>query len=212
MIQQRIFTLLTILFFTQSGSSQSIGSFTDSRDGQTYKTISLKNGSKGTTFTWMAQNLNYKMQGSYAYDDKESNRKEMGLLYNWEAAKKGCPSGWHLATDREWSVLVAHFGGTDKAGGALKSTTGWIGDGNGTNSSGFNGLPGGQRKYDGHYDNLSRLGSWWSSTPTGIGDADNVWEWNLHWGGPSSDMPLKLKVFRFAAGISGGLSVRCVRD
>ena len=102
MLKQHIFTLLSTLLFTQSGIAQSTGTFTDSRDGgQTYKTISFKNAITGTTFTWMAQNLNYKVKGSYAYDDNEINRKELGLLYTWEAAKKACPSGWHLATDSE---------------------------------------------------------------------------------------------------------------
>ena len=115
MIKQYVFTILATLFFTQAGIAQSTGTFTDSRDGQTYKTISFKNALTGTAVTWMAQNLNYKVPGSYAYDDKESNRKELGLLYTWEAANKACPNGWHLATDSEWSMLVTKFGGTDKA-------------------------------------------------------------------------------------------------
>ena len=98
MIKQCIFTILAALFSTPAGIAQSTGTFTDSRDGQTYKTFSFKNASTGTTVTWMAQNLNYKAEGSYAYDDKESNRKELGLLYTWEAAHKACPNGWHLAT------------------------------------------------------------------------------------------------------------------
>ena len=93
MIKQYIFTLLASLFFTQAGNAQSTGTFTDLRDGQTYKTISFKNALTGTTVTWMAENLNYKVPGSYAYDNKESNRKELGLLYTWEAANKACPSG-----------------------------------------------------------------------------------------------------------------------
>src|SRR3954453_19615196 len=105
MIKQYIFTLLATSLFTQAGIAQSTGAFTDSRDGQTYKTISFKNALTGTTVTWMAQNLNYKMQGSYAYDEKESNRKELGLLYTWEAAKQACPQGWHLPTDSEGSML-----------------------------------------------------------------------------------------------------------
>ena len=76
MIKQHILTVLATLFFTQSGIAQSNVTFTDSRDGQTYKTFSFKNALTETTVTWMAQNLNYKMQGSYAYDDKESNRKK----------------------------------------------------------------------------------------------------------------------------------------
>ncbi|SOD99130.1 FISUMP domain-containing protein [Spirosoma fluviale] len=149
MIKQLILTLLVTLFFTQPGIAQSSGIFTDSRDGQTYKTISFKNALTGTTVTWMAQNLNYKVDGSYAYDDKENNRKELGLLYTWKAAKNACPSGWYVPTDSEWSQLVSQFGGTEKAGETLKSVKGWNEDGNGMNSSGFDALPGVDRKVAG---------------------------------------------------------------
>jgi uncharacterized protein (TIGR02145 family)/uncharacterized protein (TIGR03067 family) len=176
----------------------------DSRDGQTYKTISFKNALTDTTVTWMAQNLNYKVQGSYAYDDKESNRKELGLLYTWEAAKKACPKDWHLATDSEWSMLATKFGGTDKAGEALKSVSGWKEDGNGTNSSGFNALPAGIRRNNG-YDVLGALGFWWTSTPTG--EEGKAWGWNM-----SFAKPLKTKVFRFDGPVSHAKSLRCVRD
>jgi hypothetical protein len=59
MIKLHILTLLATLLFTQAEITQSIGTFTDSRDGQTYKTFSFKNALTGTTVTWMAQNLNY---------------------------------------------------------------------------------------------------------------------------------------------------------
>lgn len=96
MIKQCIFPILTAYCFAPAVTAQSLGTFTDSRDGQLYKTFSFKNALTGTPVTWMAQNLNYKVLGSYAYDDKESHRKEFGLLYTWEAAKKACPKGWHL--------------------------------------------------------------------------------------------------------------------
>ena len=207
MIQQHIVTLLAILFFAQVGMAQATDTFTDSRDGQTYKTISFKNASTGTTVTWMAQNLNYKLQDSYAYDDDGNNRKALGLLYTWEAAKKACPSGWHLATDSEWSQLVSQFGGADTAGETLKSVNGWNEGGNGTNSSGFNALPAGIRRNNG-YDVLGYFGFWWSSTPTG--EDGKAWLWDISYGGP--DMSIKTKVWRFDGDILGGLSVRCVRD
>ncbi|MRS61269.1 hypothetical protein GJJ30_08200 [Larkinella terrae] len=210
MINQLIFTLFVTLFFTQASIAQSTGAFTDSRDGQTYKTISFKNALTGTTAIWMAQNLNYKVEGSYAYDDNENNRKELGLLYTWEAAKKACPSGWHLSTDSEWSRLVSEFGGTDKAGEALKSIKGWNEDGNGTNSSGFNALPAGIRR-KGSYEVLGTLGFFWTSSPAN--SIDRAWEWNFHYGGPPSGNRQNLKkAFRFDGDVAGGLSVRCVRD
>ena len=210
MTKQHFFILLSILLFSLLGIAQSTDTFTDLRDGQTYKTFSVKNAKLGTV-VWMAENLNYKVEGSYAYDGNESNRNEFGLLYTWEAAKEACPNGWHLPTDNEWSMLVSAFGGTDKAGEALKSINGWNEEGNGTNSSGFNALPGGIRRNNG-YDVMGYLGYWWSSTPTG--EEGKAWEWNMHYGDldPTSGRTLKSKVFRFDADMLGGLSVRYVQD
>ena len=211
MMKRHIFTILATLFFTHTGIAQSAGTFKDLRDGQTYKTISFKDSSSGKNIIWMAQNLNYKVEGSYAYDDNENNRKELGLLYTWEAAKKVCPAGWHLATDSEWAMLVNHFGGTDKAGEALKSVRSWNEEGNGTNSSGFDAPAGGLRRPDGNYMFKGTLGYFWTSTPTNL--VGSAWEWNFHYGGPPSSNKQNLKkAFRFDAEVSGAISVRLVRD
>ncbi|MFC5407809.1 FISUMP domain-containing protein [Larkinella bovis] len=209
-MKQHILTLIAALFFTQGGIAQSSGTFTDARDGQTYKTISFQEASTGKTVTWMAQNLNYKGEGSYAYDDNENNRKVMGLLYTWEAAKKACPNGWHLPTDSEWAMLVNQFGGMDRAGEALKSVKGWSEDGNGTNSSGFNALPGGIRR-KGSYHVLGFFGFFWTSSPAGA--EGKAWGWNFHYGGPPSSNKQNLtKAFRFDVDVANGVSVRLVRD
>ncbi|MCE7062332.1 FISUMP domain-containing protein [Dyadobacter sp. CY343] len=209
-MKQYIFIALATLFFTKVGIAQSTGTFTDSRDGQTYKTISFKEASTGKTITWMAQNLNYKVEGSYAYEDNENNRKELGLLYTWEAAKEACPGGWHLATDSEWAKLVSQFGGTDMAGEALKSVKGWNEDGNGTNSSGFDAPAGGHRRPDGTYLTQGILGIFWTSLPSTV---DTAWAWNFHYGGPPSSNKKNLKkAFRWDVPVSGALSVRLVRD
>lgn len=208
MLKQIILTLLGALFSAQTGIAQSTGVFTDSRDGQSYRTISYKDDVTGATVTWMAQNLNFQVEGSYAYDDNESHRRELGLLYTWEAAKKACPKGWHLATDGEWSMLVTRFGGTDKAGEALKSVSGWLEGGNGTNSSGFDARPAGIRRNNG-YEILGVMGFWWTSTPSG--QEGKAWGWNLSYGGPG-EKPLKTRAFRFDGPVVHAKSVRCVRD
>ena len=105
-------------------------------------------------------------------------------------------------------MLVTKFGGTDKAGEALKSVSGWAEDGNGTNSSGFNGHPAGIRRNN-SYEVLSVMGFWWTSTPSV--EEGKAWGWNFSYGGPG-EKPLKTKAFRFDSSLSHAKSVRCIRD
>jgi hypothetical protein len=82
-----------------------MGVMVDSRDGQTYKTVTI-----GTQI-WMAENLNYETTNSYCYDDDPSNCSKYGRLYTWAAATKACPIGWHLPSDDEWNTLFTAVGG-----------------------------------------------------------------------------------------------------
>ena len=92
-----------------------------------------------------------------------------GRLYNWYAVddERGlCPSGWHVPTESEWYTLVTQFGGYSSAGEALKSTFGWSDSGQGTNESGFDGMPGGKRQDgSGYFSSAGSIGVWWMATP-----------------------------------------------
>jgi len=135
------------------------GSFTDSRDGKTYKTVKLGNQ------TWMAENLNYNAGGSECYEKQESNCDKYGRLYNWSTAKSVCPSGWHLPSDAEWGALTVAVGGYETAGKRLKTVSGWEKDDfygksfNGTDEFGFSALPGGQGRYGG-FSRIGMSGHW----------------------------------------------------
>ena len=123
------------------------GTFTDPRDGQTYNTVEI--GSQ----TWFSENINYAMTDSWWYDNSSANGDIYGRLYKWYPALTACPSGWHLPTDEEWTILTDFLGGENVAGGKMKEvgTTLWDSPNNGaTNESGFTALPGGYRNTNGN--------------------------------------------------------------
>jgi uncharacterized protein (TIGR02145 family) len=176
------------------------GIYVDARDNQRYEWRGMADMQ-----VWMTENLNYRPQEgkSWCYDDEASNCRTYGRLYDWETSQKVCPSGWHLPSDREWQRLVDALGGDDVAGGKMKSTRLWESPNAGaTNSSGFSGLPGGNR-YDafGDYDGLGKIGYWWSATES---SSSNAWRWRLvrDYG----------SVLRYDIVKENGYSVRCVRD
>ena len=138
-----------------------VGSITDTRDGQSYKTVTIG------TQTWMAQNLNYETANSYCYNDNASNCTKYGRLYTWAAATSACPSGWHLPTQTEWNTLFTAVGGQSTAGNMLKSTSGWNSSGNGADAYSFSALPAGRRNNDGGYDGEGDNAYFWRSTEDG---------------------------------------------
>ena len=90
-------------------STAVVGSFTDSRDGQTYRTAII--GYQ----VWMAQNLNYNTANSLCNVEKDADCKKYGRYYTWSAAMTACPSGWHLPCYEDWSYLFSEVGGTSVA-------------------------------------------------------------------------------------------------
>jgi uncharacterized protein (TIGR02145 family) len=217
-------------FRTLTASDIEYGSFTDSRDGHIYKTVTIGDQ------VWMAENLAYlpSVVGPatesytasyyyvYGYDGTsvatakaKTNYQTYGVLYNWPAALTACPSGWHLPSDAEWKQLEMYLGmtqveadksgyrGTDE-GDKLKEvgTSNWrISNTGATNESGFTALPGGFRDYAGTFTNIGYLGVWWSSTQN---NTEIAYYRSLFYS--LSD------VRRNTNRMANGLSVRCLRD
>lgn len=137
------------------------------------------------------------------YENDPANGTKYGKLYNWYAVNdpRGlAPKGWHIPGDEEWTTLTDHLGG-DGSGNQMKSSSGWKDNGNGSNSSGFAGLPGGSRYDNGTFYTIGATGNWWSSSENDTGIA---------WGrGLGYDGGL---VHRFKFTKQAGMSVRCLVD
>ena len=203
------------------------GSMVDSRDGKTYKTVTI--GSQ----TWMAENLNYAdsatteslIDESWCYNDVATNCDVAGRLYSWRAAvdykKTGCgsgpiclttlpvrgicPEGWHLPDSTEWNTLFTAVGGASTAGIMLKSRSGWNDyegkNGNGTDAYGFSALPAGDRYSNGFCTNEGRNAIFWSASEMDHSNAYYMYLYNDHDYG-ALDSYFKSK----------GYSVRCVKN
>ena len=83
----------------------------------------------------------------------------------------------------------------------MKSAEGWDENGNGSNETGFSGLPCGCRDYNGPFANIRILGSWWSTTED---DDGNVFIRAL-----LSDSDSSIKNYGYK---EDGFSVRCIKD
>ena len=136
--------------------------------------------------------------------DEAWSLNEYGRLYNWFAVDdpRGlCPNGWHVPSNSDWSDLIGLLGGEAIAGQHLKSEYGWNGGGQGTNSSGFSGLPAGDRSIIGFYDFAGHTTGWWTSTADGA----SAWARGLSYAVPSSYQ-------NSSSNPRIGFSVRCLQD
>jgi uncharacterized protein (TIGR02145 family) len=147
----------------------------------------------------------------YGYSDS-ANGATSGKLYNWYAVsdpRRLAPEGWHVASDDEWTRLTDRLGGEQLAGLKLKSDQGWSDRHghvpNGSNSSGFTALNGGQRWDHGAFIDEwleGNGGYWWTSTPAAAGKA-----WYREMSTTHSN-----RIKRVEDSHGRGFSVRCVRD
>ena len=145
------------------------GEMTDERDGQVYKTVKI--GTQ--TWMAKNLNYAYPKQDStsdsvsWCYNNEPDSCAKYGRLYTWEAAidcyalgdyymncsrltknktsskskiQGICPQNWHIPSENEWNTLL---GLVNNFATDLKSTNGWLDDGNGTDIVGFGALPAG---------------------------------------------------------------------
>lgn len=198
-------------------------------DGNKYATIKI--GQQ----TWMAENLrtsrysngdtipncteSYKWRsltsGAWAHFNNNSSFNLLhGKLYNWYVVndqRNICPTGWHVPSDEEWSILLNYLGGANTAGHKLKSRLngawakeyqGQIGAGNEpTNESGFSAIASGIRKDDGQFILMTYRASFWSTTQYNSTDAIHR---EIFWNGDGIGTYNDKKTY--------GYSFRCIKD
>lgn len=151
----------------------------------------------------MAENLNFKTDSSFCYNNGETNCSKYGRLYTWAAAMAACPSGWHLPTEEEFETLFSAVGGQSTAGKMLKSATGWAASSGITNEDAFafSAIPAGVRGSNGDYISEGNYADFWSST---VYNSDNAYYMHLSYGAGGADL--------YYNGKENGFSVRCLKD
>ena len=167
------------------------GSFTDARDGETYRTVKIGDQE------WMVDNLRFKPagEGSYAPNNEESNVKTFGRLYTWttmldipaefteqtpardlemyhkmrEKNYQGlAPEGWHIPSTKEWETLLDNLD-AKTTGSELRSACFWQNAGDDT--FGFFALPAGYRFDNGNFCHFGRRARFWSKDEYGKANA-----------------------------------------
>jgi uncharacterized protein (TIGR02145 family) len=226
--RMRSLLLIFCLLFVGVCNSQTTGTMTDSRDGKVYKTVVIG------TQTWMAENLNVstfrngdpipeaktadewikagknKQPAWCYYDNDTANGAKYGKLYNWYAVNDSrglAPVGYHIPSKVEWIKLTDFLGGESVAGTKMKSTdfgSNFNGIINGTNESGFSGLPGSYRYNFGRFgEELGIDGWWWASTSANANAFQALSCYLVYFRDPLNWLWSDTEM---------GFSVRCLRD
>ncbi len=164
-------TYRTIRIGTQVWMSENLKT-TKFRDG-----TPLDNTSQVSSTVWSAATVDGGRKYWSIVNNNSGNTATYGLLYNQHAVTGStsgatnsttlCPSGWSVPTDAQFSTLNTFLGGNAlSAGTQMRSTTLWSTN-NGTNTSGFNGLPAGGRNSLGNFGGFGTDGYWWAVS-TGV--------------------------------------------
>ena len=206
------------------------GTFIDTRDNHEYRWVKIGNQIWMAENLAYLPSVNHVKPDStnlpnyyvYEYDGTDvndakatSNYAVYGVLYDWKAALIAAPAGWHLPSDVEWKQLEIDLGMTQEEvnesifpyyrgidqGTQMKTKSGWNNNGNGTNSSGFSGLPGGFYFSTGKFSFIERFGYWWSYT-----EDSKTFAWSRGLGYNKNN------IYRNSNIKKDGFSIRCVRD
>ncbi len=182
---------------SSSSKTHDSKNFVDTRDGKTYRMVTI--GSQ----TWFAENLNYYGDDvtGFCHSGKPENCDKYGMLYDWDDAKKACPSGTHLPTIEELRKLM-DFVGEDSSAVVLMADTGWTRDDGflGTDEYGFAMLPGSYKAGRSYGSSLGWAGQIWTASDSAGLVFAGYFGWNLPY--------ISVGAYDLADG--WGMSVRCI--
>lgn len=151
---KKIFPILILLIIGINLRGQD--KFTDPRDGNIYKTISIGGA------TWMAENLKYRYPGggAFCFEKDSNNIHHYGVLYEWKSAMQACPAGWHLPSGREFYTLANH----------LDQDRAWEKAGAGPFTFGIQ--LAGMQDYEGTFTEMDESAYYWTATEYSRDDAE----------------------------------------
>lgn len=209
------------------------GTMTDTRDNKTYKIVKIGDQVwMAENLNYADSTKTPSLKGkSWCYENAADSCAKYGRLYTWAAAIDSvalandadnpqicgygktctlptvvqgvCPEGWHLPSYDEWETLFKAVGGSSAAGKALKSGSGWSGNGNGTDAYGFSALPAGYRYRYGYFDYAGNIAIFWSASQY-ENNSDRAYYMSLSYGYEDANVYYNDKYY--------GYSVRCLQD
>jgi uncharacterized protein (TIGR02145 family) len=185
--------IIVMLVAAQGGACP--GTETVTYSGKTYNTVQIgiqcwfrENLDVGTRINKNVVSTNNGTIENYCYNDSVVNCTTYGGLYQWnemmaysttEGGQGICPTGWHVPTAKQDTILSDFLGGKTVAGGKLKEAgfVHWRYDpaGGATNSSGFTGLPNGYLYANASFANIYNYGYLATSTTV---TGQPTWTWS----------------------------------
>lgn len=220
----------TLNFTTYNNSScPGLITYLDNRDNEIYSTVLIgrqcwmkQNLRHLPTITATSSTSTgpkyfvYGYNGTNLQEAKASaNYGLMGVLYNMAAALNGetysntipsgvkgiCPTGWHIPSEDEFNEMISRVAPPISVAPKLKSTTLWLQNGNGNNSSFFSAYPSGRFNAN-IFENYGYGAFFWTSTKWGTETNPRVFFLTS----------TSNAIFNSSYNENSNLSIRCVKN